>query len=321
MQRYLVGAALLALSLACEAPQALAGGYHAPRTSWGAPNLQGEWTNYSLTHLERPPGLPAVVTNRADIPTIEKVLYDNILPADPLGSRESEWWGEAHMAVIDGQMRTGWITSTPDGRIPYSAEGKRRLDAWRAAAFSNYDGPEVRNASERCLTPTFSTGSPPYLNAPYAANYQIVQTRDAVVLVSEIDGEVKIIRLNSSHGLADRRVWNGDSIGHWEGDTLVVQTEGFHEAESFRAPVFYIPAGAKVTERFTRVSPTEIRYAFSVEDPVAYTQVWKGEMAFHTSHERMFEYACHEGNYSLAGLLEGARYVEREAKAGRPPAP
>ena len=317
MQRLLMGTALLALALVCAAPAALAGGYRAPRTPWGAPNLQGEWTNYSLTHLERPPGVPAVVANRADIPAIEKVLYDNILPADPLGSRESEWWGEAHMAVIDGQMRTGWITSTPDGRIPYSAEGKRRLDAWRAAAFANFDGPESRNASERCLTPSFSTGSPPYLNAPYAANYQIVQTREAVVIVSEIDNEVRIVRLGGRH--PDHRLWMGDSIGHWEKDTLVVETTGFKEAESFRAPVFYIGPDAKVTERFTRVSPTEIRYAFTVEDPATYTATWKGEMPFRTTSEPMYEYACHEGNYSLAGVLEGARYVETHPSPAAPP--
>jgi hypothetical protein len=304
-------AILFQLGLATAASAAT---YKVPRTPWGAPNLQGEWSNFALTRLERPPGVPAKVAKGADLAAIEKTIYDSILPADPLGSRESELWQPSHLAVIDGEMRTSWITSTADGRIPYTAEARQRLADVRAGAFTDYAGPESRNTSERCMTPTFSAASPPMQNAPYAANYQIVQTREAVVIVSEIDGEVRIVRLGGQH--PGHRLWMGDSIGHWEKDTLVVETTGFKEAESFRAPVFYIGPDAKVTERFTRVSPTEIRYAFTVEDPATYTSTWKGEMPFRTTTEPIYEYACHEGNYSLAGLLEGARYVE-----AHPPVP
>jgi hypothetical protein len=209
---------------------------------------------------------------------------------------------------MDGQARTSWIVSPADGRIPYSAAGKARLDAWRARAFADFDGPESRNTSERCLTPTFSANSPPIQNAPYAAAYRIVQTRDAVVIVSEIDTEARIIRLGAPH---DRlRAWNGDSVGHWEKDTLVVDTIGFRPEEAFRAPLFLIGPDAHVVERFTRVSPTEIRYAYTVEDPDNYTQAWRGEMPFRATSEPMYEYACHEGNTSLPGMLQGARYVE-----------
>jgi hypothetical protein len=297
------------------ASTASAASYRMPRTPWGAPNLQGRWSNFALTRLERPPGVPARIAKGADLKRIERAVYDSILPADPLGSRESELWQPSHLAVIDGEMRTSWITSTADGRIPYTAEARRRLEALRAGAFTDYAGPESRNTSERCLTPTFSAASPPMQNAPYAANYQIVQTRDAVVIVSEIDNEVRIVRLGGRH--PDHRLWMGDSIGHWEHDTLVVETTGFKEAEAFRAPVFYIGPDAKVTERFTRVSATEIRYAFTVDDPATYTEVWRGEMPFHATKEPMYEYACHEGNYSLAGLLQGARYVEAHPPAGR----
>jgi hypothetical protein len=289
--------------------------YRAPRTPWGAPNLQGQWSNFALTRLERPPGVPAKIAKGDDLARIERAVYDSILPSDPLGSRESELWQPSHLAVIDGEMRTSWITSTADGRIPYTAEARRRLEAIRAGAFTDYAGPESRNTSERCLTPSFSAASPPMQNAPYASNYQIVQTRDAVVIVSEIDNEVRIVRLGDRH--PDHRLWMGDSIGRWEHDTLVVETTGFKEAEAFRAPVFYIGPDAKVTERFTRVSATEIRYAFTVDDPATYTEVWRGEMPFHATKEPMYEYACHEGNYSLAGLLQGARYVETHPPAGR----
>jgi hypothetical protein len=306
------GLVLAALAPFCLVPSASAAGYRVPRTPWGAPNLQGAWTNFALTRLERAPGVPARIAKGADIGAIERTVYDTILPADPLGSRDSEIWPPSHLAVVDGEMRTSWIVSTADGRIPYTAEARRRLEAIRAAAFTNFDGPESRNTSERCLTPTFSAASPPMQNAPYAANYQVVQTRDAVVIVSEIDNEVRIVRLGGPH--EPHRVWGGDSVGHWEKDTLVVETVGFKEAEAFRAPVFYIGPDARVTERFTRVSPTEIRYAFTVEDPATYTETWRGEMPFRATAEPIYEYACHEGNYSLAGVLEGARYQEAHGK-------
>jgi hypothetical protein len=302
------GLSLAVLAQLCLVAPAAAATYRIPRTPWGAPNLQGQWTNFALTRLERAPGVPAKVPKGADIAAIERTVYDNILPADPLGSREAELWQPSHLAVIDGEMRTSWIVSTADGRIPYTAEARRRLADVRAGAFTDYAGPESRNTSERCLTPSFSAGSAPMQNPPYAAIYQIVQTREAVVIVSEIDNEVRIVRLSGPH--VAHRLWNGDSVGHWEKDTLVVETTGFRPEEAFRAPMFYIGPDAKVTERFTRVSATEIRYAFTVEDPASYTETWRGEMPFRTTKEPMYEYACHEGNYSLAGLLEGARYVE-----------
>jgi hypothetical protein len=296
------------------AGSASAAGYRAPRTPWGAPNLQGRWTNFALTRLERAPGVPAKIGKGDDVAAIERIVYDNILPSDPLDSRNSELWQPSHLAVIDGQMRTSWIVSPADGRIPYTTEARRKLNAIRAAAFTNYDGPEARNTSERCMTPTFSAASPPMQNAPYAANYQIVQTREAVVIVSEIDNEVRIVRLGGPH--VGHRLWMGDSVGHWEKDTLVVETVGFRPEEAFRAPVFYIGPDARVTERFTRVSATEIRYAFTVEDPATYTETWRGEMPFHVTKEAIYEYACHEGNYSLAGMLQGARYLEAHPQPG-----
>lgn len=299
----------LSLLLALAAP-ALAGPNHTPRTPWGAPDLQGEWTNFSLTHLERPPGVPAVVGKGDDLAAIEKAVSDNIIPDDGLGSRESEWWAPSHLAVIDGQMRTSWITSTPDGRIPYTPAGLDRRKAIRAKAFIDFDGPESRNTSERCLTPTFSALSPPMLNAPYAAGYRIVQTRDAVVVQSEINTAIRIIRLGGRHDAPGGRAWNGDSVGHWEGKTLVVDTVGFRPEEAFRAPVFLIGPDAHVVERFTRTAKDAIRYAFTVEDAANYRQAWKGEMVLRPSSDPLYEYACHEGNSSLPGMLQGARYVE-----------
>jgi hypothetical protein len=300
--------AILAAALAL-AGAAQAGPYRAPRTAWGAPDFQGQWTNFSLTHLERPAGVPAVVGKGDDLAAIEKIVGDTVIPDDPLGGRESEWWASSRLAVIDGQMRTGWITSTVDGRIPYTPQGLERRKAIRAKALVDFDGPESRNTSERCLVPTFSALSPPMLNAPYAAAYRIVQTKDAVVIQSEINSDFRIVRLGGRHD-APGRIWSGDSIGHWEGDTLVVDTVGFRPEEAFRAPVFLIGPDAHVIERFTRTAKGEIRYAFTVEDAANYIQAWRGEELFHPTADRIYEYACHEGNNTLPGMLQGARYVE-----------
>ena len=302
-----------ALSLAAAAS---ASAYRAPRTPWGAPKLQGQWTNFSLTHLERPAGVPAVVGRADDLAAIEKAVWDNIIPDDNLGGRESEWWPHGRLAVIDGQVRTAWITSTPDGRIPYTAAGLERRKSIRAKAFADFDGPESRNTSERCLTPTFSALSPPMQNSPFAAGYRIVQTKDSVVIQSEINSDLRIIRLGGRHDVPGGHVWKGDSVGHWEGATLVVDTVGFRPEESFRAPVFLIGPDAHVVERFTRTGKSEIRYAFTVEDPANYREPWRGEMIFKPLADPIYEYACHEGNNSLPGMLQGARYQEAHPPPG-----
>jgi hypothetical protein len=300
----------LALAGAALAAAAHAAPYKAPRTPWGAPDLQGQWTNFSLTHLERPAGVPAVVGKGDDLATIERTVSDNIIPDDGLGGRESEWWPPSHLAVIDGQKRTSWITTTLDGRIPYSPAGLERRKAARAKAFVDFDGPESRNTSERCLTPTFSALSPPMQNSPYTAGYRIVQTKAAVVIQSEINGDLRIVRLGGRHDAPGGRAWMGDSVGHWEGATLVVDTVGFRPEEAFRAPLFLIGPDAHVVERFTRTGDAAIRYAFTVEDPANYATAWSGEMVFRAMVDPIYEYACHEGNTSLPGMLQGARYVE-----------
>jgi len=297
------------LTLSFASPLAAAP-YHVPRTPWGAPNLQGAWSNFSLTRLERAPGVPAKIGRRDDLAAIERTIYDHILPDDELGNKDSEWWPASHLARVDGEVRTSWVTSTADGRIPYTPEGLAHRNAARARAFSDFDGPESRNTSERCLLPGFSAASPPMQNSPTSPGYMIVQTKDAVVIVSESNSQVRIVRLGAQHDLPGGRAWNGDSIGHWEKDTLVVDTVGFRPEESFRAPIFYIGPDAHVVERFTRTGKDEIRYAFRVEDAANYREPWSGDLVFRSLESPIYESACHEGNSSLAGILSGARYVE-----------
>jgi len=308
---------LLGLTLAAAAQ---AGPYHPPHTSWGAPDLQGNWSNGSLTRLERLPGVPARIGKGDDVAAIEQKVFDNIVPDDPLGNREAEWWVKGHLAVIDGERRTSWITSTPDGRVPYTPEGLARRNAARARAFVDFDGPESRNVSERCLLPGFSVASPPMQNSPNALGYTIVQTPNAVAIVTEMNSEARIIRLGGRHDAPGGHVWNGDSVAHWDHETLVVDTVGFRPEEAFRAPILYIGPDAHVVERLTRVSRDEIRYAFTVDDPANYREPWSGEMVFRAQKAPVYEYACHEGNSSLAGILQGGRYIEKHPDATATPA-
>jgi hypothetical protein len=153
------------------------------------------------------------------------------------------------------------------------------------------------------------------MNARYNANYQIVQTPDHVALLVEMDHDVRILRLREcGHAPPQLRPWMGDSIGWWDGDTLVVETTGFPARQSLRGlggSVHLMSPDARVTERFTRVSPTQILYEFTVDDPAVFTRPWRGQMALEASPGPIYEYACHEGDRSLAGNLAGARAAER----------
>jgi hypothetical protein len=154
-----------------------------------------------------------------------------------------------------------------------------------------------------------SSAGPPMLPLLYNNNYQIVQSKDTVSIVVEMVHDVRTIRLGGKHNPASVRPWMGDSIGHWEGETLVVETTNFHPAQSFRGA----SDNLKVTERFTRVAPDQILYKFTVEDPTVFSQPWSAELAMNASDKNIYEYACHEGNYALPGILAGAREAERVA--------
>jgi len=306
-----VMAALLALW-----PQlGAAAGYHPPRTAAGQPDLQGTWTNASLTRVERSDAFETVIISEAKARAFESGQHGKPPIADDVGQADTEWWEMAGtLARIDGQPRTAWIVDPPDGRLPYTAEGQRTKGPPRAS----FDGPEARPAMERCLTAIGTPAGPPMLNAAYNSNYQIVQTRDAVAIVVEMNHDARIIRLGGRHPPASVRSWMGDSIGHWDGDTLVVETTNFRPEESQRGnPAIgwlFISPDAKVTERFTRTAADVIRYAFTVEDPKIYAKPWRAEMVFGPAKGPMFEFACHEGNYSMRGVLGGARQAEAAAR-------
>jgi hypothetical protein len=172
-----------------------------------------------------------------------------------------------------------------------------------------YDGPESRPLGERCIMSFSSSAGPPMLPLLYNNNYQIVQTKDSVSILVEMVHDTRVIRINGKPRPSNIRQWMGDSIGHYEGDTLVVETNNFYDQQTFMGA----SPSRKIIERFTRIAPNKILYRFTVEDPTTYAQPFTGELAFNTAQGNMYEYACHEGNYALPGVLAGARADERAA--------
>jgi hypothetical protein len=247
------------------------------RTSWGAPDLGGTWSNLSLTPLERPADARALILTDADAADLEASLTErrHHPPGDAVGQRESEFWPEAHLARIDGKARSSWLTSPADGKLPYTAEGRQRLSARFKADFDN---PESRPEVERCLTG--GAAGPPLIPPNYNANYKIVQTRHDVIILSEMNDELRIIRLDSGHQPTTMGRWTGDSIGHFEGDTLVVETIGFRTADTASPTAVLTTADTKVTERFTRASSGELRYRFTVEEPGVYSSLGPARWRF-----------------------------------------
>jgi hypothetical protein len=235
--------------------------------------------------------------------------------------------GGTQLITVDGQKRSSLVMDPPDGHVPpmkpearkrnaaFTAGGAVAPDASESAASGPpgaFDGPELRPLAERCLLGFGSTSGPPTLpNYFYNNLKQIVQTKDTVLILNEMVHDARVVRMNGEHLPATIRKWNGDSIGHWDGDTLVVDTTNFTGKTRFNG------SGEElhVVERFTRVDPKTVLYRFTVDDPTTWDRSWTGEYPWRTTDEKLYEYACHEGNYSLGGMLRGARQKEAEDAA------
>jgi hypothetical protein len=301
--------------------------YHPPRTAYGQPDLQGIWTNSSVTMLQRPPMMKNLIATPAEAKMMEqgflgfvgdliKPTADPNAPAPPVVKEAPQadlLEMDLHLATVDGQKRTSWIVDPPDGRIPFTDAGKA---ANKALAKDAYDGPEGRPLEERCLVAIGSPEGPPMMNTGFNANYQIVQTRDHVAIEIEMNHDVRIVRLSDRKHVPDAvRPWMGDSVGWWERDTLVVETTNFNPSTrvaSLGGGFTYSPRG-KLIERFTRTAPDRLMYEFTVEDPAYFKQPWRAQMPMRAAKGPIYEYACHEGNYSLPNALMGARAEERGA--------
>jgi hypothetical protein len=303
-------------------------GFAAPKTSWGAPDLQGFWNSTSITSLQRPSGVEKLVVSETEGATIvndNPLIIITQMEADSQGSNPEDtsiledgnadrgynaFWIDpgVKLAEVKGELRTSWIVEPANGRVPFKP-GARRSGGGNFAP-ANFDGPETRPLFERCLM-TETTAGPVMQNAMYNSTLQIVQSPEAVVIVVEMVHHARIIPIVASaaaarHGPDVIPKWAGDSVGWYEGDTLVVETRNVHPQQ----PSLISKTG-KVTERFTRWNDGQVLYAFTVEDPSLYTQAWKGEMALNTS-KQLYEFACHEGNHAMLGILGGARELEAQ---------
>jgi hypothetical protein len=329
--------AALAMAPASAQAQRAAGAWQMPRTAHGRPDLQGNWTNATLTPIERPTGRPAVLSSE-QVEEIESgqaaVVEERAAPSDPdrplppggdnpvCIDGGTTCYNEVYrdpgdrVAVINGEPRSSLVTHPANGRIPdLTPQAREHLAEMRAfnARFGEYDHPELRPLAERCIVSFGSNAGPPMLpNYWYNNNYTIVQTADHVMIMTEMVHDVRVIRLGSPSPLPDEvSPWFGDSWGRWEGNTLVVETTNINPTQGFRGVPF--SEKGKVIERFTRVAEDQILYEFTIEDPEVYASAWGGQLPFRKLNDLVYEYSCHEGNYALEGVLRGARFNEKEA--------
>jgi len=370
-----LSAALTPLAWAQSAP-----GYTPPKTSWGAPDIGGNWTNASLTNLQRGFGAANVVMTPEEVERAERLDYynnrfqDEARPSDTSdtrlldgtdllqGSGYNVFWIDpgSRVGVIRGESRSSWITEPADGRIPYRnrpaarpaaaavappgaiADNKRVVGAADSkvapgkmafagpqgvgttvpagdgggGGYGSYDGPETRTIADRCLLGFGTAGGPVMSNVMYNNNYQIVQTPGHVMILVEMVHDARIVptfasadEARASFRPSNMPQWLGDSVGWYEGDKLVVETRNVNPKQRG-----YLSPSGTLIERFSRWDKDQLVYEFEVNDPTLYTQVWKGEQAMKPSRAPLFEYACHEGNYAMEGILAGARKLEADGQ-------
>src|SRR5688572_12039299 len=302
------------------------------RTADGKPDLQGVWSNATITPLERPQNVTSLVLSDEEAARMERATLerrerlnqpsDPDRPAPPKGGDGStgaagnvggynNFWldpGE-RVAVVDGQRRSSLIIDPPNGRIPALTEAARLRQTARVKLMAGRGPsahPEFRPLAERCLL-SFGPTTPLVPNYFYNNNIQTVQRTDHVMILMEMLHDARSARLNATHLPKHMRPWMGDSIGRWEGDTLVVDTTNSPPQQNFRGA----SENLHVIERFRRVDANTINYRFTVEDPTTFTAPFSGEIPFRAMDELIYEYACHEGNYALANVLSGARNEEK----------
>src|SRR5689334_19311544 len=346
-QRILTAAGIAAaMTIASLAPVAGQSKSAVPRLKDGHPDLQGTYDLATLTPVERTAGSPLVLADEDAAKgerqaAARKVSGDAPLkgdrPAPPVGGDGSagpagnvggynSFWIDAgsQYTIVDGRKRASLLIDPPDGRVPQmTPEARQRVarnfnrptsdqtareDDPGFEGNGAYDDPERRPLGERCLMGFGSTSGPPVLpNYFYNNLHQIVQTPDTVMILTEMVHDARIVRMNAKHLPPAIRKWMGDSIGWWDGDTLVVETTNFTDKTRFRGST----ENLKVTERFSRIDAKTLKYRFTIEDPSTWTKPWTGEYTWPATTDRIFEYACHEGNYAMTDILKGARLREQ----------
>jgi hypothetical protein len=313
-------AAAAAIVITCLTTIPLAGQtWSVPRTANNQPDLQGIWTNGTITPLER----PGEFAEKAFLTPQEAAAYEKQLRERNHGDRRDAnpeadlavgyndfWWDRGTKVV--STLRTSIIVDPPDGRIPSLTEDAQKRAAARAEARRLHpaDGPENLTLGDRCI----ARPGPPMVPAGYNNNHQILQTSEHVVIFSEMMHDARIIPLTPRPHLPDNvRQWFGDSRGRWEGNTLVVETTNFTDKTNFRGA----GPNMRLIERFTRTDPDTLLYRFTIDDPQSFQKPWSGEIPMKRAEGPILEYACHEGNYSLVHTLTSARAEEKAAEAKR----
>jgi len=310
------------------------------------PSLEGLWTNASLTNLNRPQGVDKLVvtpeeaalivanTSIAGLPINEVDAPEAATPgvAPPAGSFDfglrgyNDFWIDpgSNLAVVKGEFRSSYVIDPENGRVPRlqtpRVQIQRSFGARYVTGEGNADGPEALPLAERCFLGFGNTAGPGMMGTLYNSTYQFVQTDDYLMILVEMNHDARIIPLfdNAEQARANTRPkehtpWFGDSRGWFEDGWLVVETVNLNPQQIAESSVPITDSG-RVTERFMRYSDTEIVYRFTVEDDNLYSQPWTAELSFHAMTDGpMYEYACHEGNYAMPGILAGARRAEAEA--------
>ena len=321
--------------------------YRTPRNALGQPDLGENWTNATLTPEQRPVkfGARAAFTpdevKKMEQAVVDEVAFgnkptaldapinvDNGLNSRPefaaaagdVGGYNRGWLDPGSVVMrVHGEPRTSLLT-TPDGRAPprigadasaANAGRGRRGGGGEGGGGGSFDNPENRSNGERCIIGFGRNGGPPMLpNGFYNNDYRFVQSKDSIGIEVEMNHDVRVVRLNAKdHPPANIRPYFGDSIGHWEGDTLVVETTNIPQSQAYNGSW----QNLKVIERFTRVAKDRLLYQYTIDDPTMWANPWGGEYEFAPLNGRLMEYACHEGNYALDGILAGARQIEHDA--------
>ncbi len=341
MLRYLLAGSLSVGVMLCSPVCAQASGEMAT-------DLTGTWTNESLTSLNRPPGVSKLVLTPEEAQQV--IATKNIAGFAPEGVPVSQYtdpdegapekggedfgvraydqfWVSPgdRLAVVKGEIRSSYVVEPSNGVAPVrtDAASLRSRSTRYATGIGGTEGPEAPPLSERCLIGFGNTGGPGMLSTLYNNTYQIVQAPDHVMVLVEMVHDARIIPTFASEGEARAshkpdliKPWLGDSVGWYEGATLVVETINIRP-EQVQASSIPISSGGRVIERFTRVSDDELFYRFEINDPQNYTEPWAAELSFYSTENRVHEYACHEGNYAMPNMLGGARLNDRMNAIGK----
>jgi hypothetical protein len=333
--RFLAVAGALAVLLASPAPgqtssvAAKAGGAKAknsiPQTPDGHPDLSGIWTNATITPMER----PSQFANKTTLTDAEAAVYEQAQAQDlkdedgksdgPIiraaGSSGTGGYNAlfldrgTQMARVDGVKRSSLIIDPPEGKMPPLTQEARARFGKMMRSFNNYDDVKNRPLSERCILGFGSTAGPPMMPVLYNNTYQFVQTKDTIMILVEMVHDIRVIRMNGTHRPSSIRTLLGDSIGHWEGETLVIDTTNFRAEGAF----YGASENLHVIERFRRIDPEAILYRVTLDDPSTYSKQWTMEFPFRSTQGPVYEYACHEGNYAMKDIMGGARKMEAES--------